>query len=149
MQVESAERARVQAYWVLNGALDWARLILREDARQGGPDYLAEPWAVALAPARLTTFLAAERGEALVGACADVCTDYCDITGEGFRRLLGFIKPGVGEWEIEAELLHEFRERSGIGHSRTRDAAKNSGRQNAHLTWSTVIAPQQRGERTN
>lgn len=32
----------------------------------------------------------------------------CDITGAGFRRLLGFIKPGVGEWEIEAELLHEF-----------------------------------------
>jgi Xaa-Pro aminopeptidase len=32
----------------------------------------------------------------------------CDITGEGFRRLLGFIKPGVGEWEIEAELIHEF-----------------------------------------
>ena len=31
----------------------------------------------------------------------------CDITGEGFKRLLGFIKPGVGEWEIEAELLHE------------------------------------------
>lgn len=32
----------------------------------------------------------------------------CYITEAGFRRLLGFIKPGVGEWEIEAELLHEF-----------------------------------------
>lgn len=32
----------------------------------------------------------------------------CDITEAGFRRLLGFIKPGVGEWEVEAELLHEF-----------------------------------------
>jgi len=32
----------------------------------------------------------------------------CDITGAGFGRLLGFIKPGVGEWEIEAELIHEF-----------------------------------------
>ncbi len=32
----------------------------------------------------------------------------CDITGAGFRRLLDFIRPGVGEWEIEAELLHEF-----------------------------------------
>ena len=32
----------------------------------------------------------------------------CDITEAGFRRLLGFVKPGVGEWEIEAELLHEF-----------------------------------------
>ena len=32
----------------------------------------------------------------------------CNITEKGFRRLLGFIKPGVWEHEIEAELLHEF-----------------------------------------
>lgn len=31
-----------------------------------------------------------------------------DITEAGFRRALQFIKPGVGEWEIEAEYLHEF-----------------------------------------
>jgi Xaa-Pro aminopeptidase len=39
----------------------------------------------------------------------------CDITEAGFRRLLGFIKPGVGEWEIEAELLHEFVRRGSRG----------------------------------
>ena len=33
MAVESAERQRVQASWILGGALDWARLILREDGR--------------------------------------------------------------------------------------------------------------------
>jgi len=75
IEVETAQRARVQSTWILTGALDWARLILREDARQGGPDYLSEPWAVALAPARLTTFLAAERGEALVGDDADGVQD--------------------------------------------------------------------------
>jgi Xaa-Pro aminopeptidase len=32
----------------------------------------------------------------------------CAITEAGFRRVLGFIRPGVGEWEIEAEYLHEF-----------------------------------------
>lgn len=32
----------------------------------------------------------------------------CDITEKGFRRLLNFIKPGVMEYEIEAELIHEF-----------------------------------------
>ncbi|WP_396636131.1 aminopeptidase P family protein [Maribacter sp. R77961] len=32
----------------------------------------------------------------------------CSITEKGFRRLLGFVKPGVWEYEIEAELLHEF-----------------------------------------
>lgn len=32
----------------------------------------------------------------------------CDITEKGFRRLLPFVKPGVWEYEIEAELVHEF-----------------------------------------
>ena len=32
----------------------------------------------------------------------------CDITEKGFRRVLEFTKPGVWEYEIEAELLHEF-----------------------------------------
>ncbi|MCG2460895.1 aminopeptidase P family protein [Flavobacteriaceae bacterium F89] len=32
----------------------------------------------------------------------------CDITEKGFRRLLEFVKPGVWEYEVEAELLHEF-----------------------------------------
>ncbi len=61
VEVESAERTRVQAGWVLTGALDWARLILREDARAGGADHLGEPWSVPLQEARLSTFLAADR----------------------------------------------------------------------------------------
>jgi Xaa-Pro aminopeptidase len=32
----------------------------------------------------------------------------CNITEAGFRRILGFVKPGVGEWEVEAEFIHEF-----------------------------------------
>lgn len=32
----------------------------------------------------------------------------CDITEDGFRRILGFTKPGVKEYELEAEFLHEF-----------------------------------------
>ena len=32
----------------------------------------------------------------------------CNITEKGFRRLLQFVKPGVWEYEIEAELIHEF-----------------------------------------
>ena len=64
VEVESAERARVQSLWVLTGALDWARLILREDARSGGADYLSEPWAVPLEEARLSSFLATEKTSA-------------------------------------------------------------------------------------
>jgi general secretion pathway protein K len=61
VEIEQAERDRVQASWILTGALDWARLILREDARAGGPDHLGEPWAVPLQEARLSTFLAADK----------------------------------------------------------------------------------------
>ncbi|MFN4911104.1 MAG: aminopeptidase P family protein [Flavobacteriales bacterium] len=32
----------------------------------------------------------------------------CDITDKGFRRVLGFVKPSVWEYEIEAEFAHEF-----------------------------------------
>ena len=32
----------------------------------------------------------------------------CNITEKGFRRVLGFVKPGVMEYEIEAEYMHEF-----------------------------------------
>lgn len=31
-----------------------------------------------------------------------------DITEKAFRRVLGFVKPGVMEYEIEAEIVHEF-----------------------------------------
>jgi Xaa-Pro aminopeptidase len=38
----------------------------------------------------------------------DLIQHACDITERGFRRLLSFVKPGVWEYEIEAELIHEF-----------------------------------------
>jgi general secretion pathway protein K len=60
VEVEAADRTRVQSEWILQGALDWARLILRED--RNGADHLAEPWAVPLQEARLSTFLAADQG---------------------------------------------------------------------------------------
>ena len=80
VEVETAERARVQSLWVLTGALDWARLILREDARSGGADHLGEPWAVPLEEARLSTFLAAEKG---------VVVDNTDAANQAF--LSGYI----------------------------------------------------------
>jgi general secretion pathway protein K len=63
VQVETAERSRAQSAWILSGALDWAGLILKEDARPsaGQVDHLGEPWAVPLAEARLSTFLASDK----------------------------------------------------------------------------------------
>ena len=38
----------------------------------------------------------------------EIMQQACNITEKGIRRLLGFVKPGVMEYEIEAELVHEF-----------------------------------------
>ena len=64
VEVEAAERARVQSAWLLTGALDWSRLILsgdysEDERKRQMVDHLGEPWAVPLAEARLSTFLAA------------------------------------------------------------------------------------------
>lgn len=66
VHVEAAERARSQAAWILVGATDWARLLLREDVRSGQQsgrniDSLGEPWATRLEEARLSSFLAADK----------------------------------------------------------------------------------------
>lgn len=41
----------------------------------------------------------------------------CDITNDGFRRVLKFVKPGVTEYEIEAEYSHEFIRKGATGHA--------------------------------
>ena len=78
VEVESAERQRIQSSWLLNGAFDWTRLILREDAlagvagssltssggqvsASGGVDHLGEPWALPLKEAKLSTFLSQDQ----------------------------------------------------------------------------------------
>jgi len=64
VQVRSIEnqRLQLQMQWVLRGALDWAGLILREDARHSSVDDLTEPWAVPLAETRLDQYV--DNGEA-------------------------------------------------------------------------------------
>ena len=52
----------------------------------------------------------------------------CNITEKGFRRILSFIRPGVMEFEIEAEIIHEFiRNRSkGFAYEPIIGSGKNS-----------------------
>lgn len=61
VQVEAAERARAQATWILTGALDLGRVVLRLDARKPGVDHLGEPWATQLQEASLSSLLAQDR----------------------------------------------------------------------------------------
>jgi general secretion pathway protein K len=63
IEVETAERARTQADWLLNASLDWGNLILRTQARSNGPnqeDDLGQPWATPLAETKLSSFLSAD-----------------------------------------------------------------------------------------
>ncbi|WP_295772322.1 aminopeptidase P family protein [uncultured Mucilaginibacter sp.] len=43
----------------------------------------------------------------------------CDITHDAFVRVLKFVKPGVTEYEIEAEITHEFLRQRATGHAYT------------------------------
>lgn len=42
-----------------------------------------------------------------------------DITGKAFQRVLKFVKPGVWEYEVEAEIIHEFIRNRATGHGYT------------------------------
>jgi general secretion pathway protein K len=61
VQIRSIENQRLlaQATWIERAAVDWARLILRDDQRRTSVDELGEPWAVPIAETRLSDFLGA------------------------------------------------------------------------------------------
>jgi general secretion pathway protein K len=126
VQIEVAERSRMQSSWILSGALDWAKLILKEDAKSGGPDHLGEPWAVPLAEARLSTFLAADKDNTdggpeafLSGSITDIQSRYnlrnlVDNTGKidatqvaAFKNLLRAINVGEGVADRIADGLRQ------------------------------------------
>lgn len=47
-------------------------------------------------------------------------TQHCiDITGKAFQRVLDFVRPGVWEYEVEAEVIHEFIRNAATGHAYT------------------------------
>lgn len=47
----------------------------------------------------------------------DTIQEACNITEKAFRRVLNFVKPGVYEYEIEAEIIHEFIRNRSNGHA--------------------------------
>jgi len=64
VEIEAAERGRSQTQWMMTGALDWTRLILREDALSGqdkNVDHLGEPWALPVQESKLSTFLSQDQ----------------------------------------------------------------------------------------
>jgi len=57
----------------------------------------------------------------------------CDITEKAFHRVLKFVKPGVMEYEVEAEYTHEFIRNGSRGHAYTPIIA--SGKNNVILHY--------------
>jgi len=116
VQIEAAERARAQSAWILQGVLDWARLILREDARANlaantPVDHLDEVWAVPLAEARLSTFLAAESGSGDEGPEAFLSGSLHDAQAQyNLRHLLG----GTEVPALELRVLERLCEGAGV-----------------------------------
>ncbi len=47
----------------------------------------------------------------------ELIQEACNITGKAFERVLRFVKPGVMEYEVEAEITHEFIRNRATGHS--------------------------------
>ena len=65
IEVETAERARTQADWLLNASLDWGNLILKSQIKQTQiEDDLGQPWATPLAETKLSSFLSADGNHA-------------------------------------------------------------------------------------
>lgn len=74
----------------------------------------------------------------------DLIQKACDITEKGFRRVLKFLKPGVNEFEIEAECIHEFIRHGSKGFAYTPIIA--SGKNNIVLHYIENSLPCRDGE---
>lgn len=62
-EVEKAERDRAQSVWLLNGALDWVRLVLILGIEQDQHVYYGQGWDNKLKESRLSTFLAVDQSD--------------------------------------------------------------------------------------
>lgn len=63
----------------------------------------------------------------------------CDITKDAFKRVLKFVKPGVSEYEIEAEIIHEFIKQRATGHGYTPIIASGKNANILHYTDNNQI----------
>lgn len=111
VQVRSIENQRMQLQkkWILRGAIDWARLILREDKKQSNVDHLGEPWAVRLEDTRLDQYV--ENGRADTDA-SDASLSGQVIDAQSLYNLNNLATDGVvdgREIAVFARLLTNLR----------------------------------------
>ncbi len=135
VQVRSIEnqRLQLQKQWILRGALDWARLILREDAKYSAIDDLSEPWAVPLSDTKLDQYVEeggaqGDAGNAVLSGAIQDAQARLNLTGlasggeinatevANFERLLSSLRqdPGLARAAAQ-ELAASQRRSSGSG----------------------------------
>jgi general secretion pathway protein K len=114
IEVEGAERTRAQAAWILTGALDMGRVMLRVDARTPGADHLGELWATRLEEASLSSLLAQDRNNNVEGTPEA-------FLGGGIRdaqqryNLRNLVEPATGKLvQAEVEALMRLCETAAV-----------------------------------
>ena len=139
VQVRSIDnqRLQLQKQWVLRGALDWARLILREDGKYSAIDDLTEPWAVPLSETRLDRYIdsAALRGEAMTAVLSGAIHDaqarlnLSALASHGeidpaevaaFEKLLGFLRQDSRLARAVAQAIAQSQRPADAGSDRPR-----------------------------
>jgi general secretion pathway protein K len=153
IEVETAERARGQAQWLLNASLDWGNLILKSSIRNGHTDDdLGQPWATPLAETKLSSFLSADGSHAddsgpeayLSGQITDAQSKY------NLYNLLIASGQNIGR-NTEIERLQTLFQAIGVspevattiaaGMRSSDDAQRNAGDASNQTPPSTVLMP--------
>ena len=124
--IEWQLRETAQARRILQGAEDWALLILREDARRSLIDHLGEPWAIPLQEGRLADFLkdSADAAALNQSRVQDVWLSGRIVDADARYNLMRLTIPGAAQpreralWlriaaqaELPAELAREVMQR--------------------------------------
>lgn len=147
VQVRSIEnqRLQLQKQWILRGALDWARLILREDAKYSAIDDLSEPWAVPLSDTKLDQYVEeggtqGDTGNAVLSGAIQDAQARLNLTGlasggeinavevASFERLLSALRqdPGLARAAAQ-ELAASQRQSSGASAGATAGTDTSAG----------------------
>ena len=143
VQVRSIENQRLQLQkeWVLRGALDWARLILSEDAKFSSTDTLDEPWAVPLAEIRLDQYM--ENGHADTDA-ADATLSGSINDAQARYNLTNLCPNGVinpVEVAVFERLLNQFQLNTALAQATAEMLAATHSPQTANASNNNTPAP--------
>ncbi|MBQ0960056.1 type II secretion system minor pseudopilin GspK [Ideonella sp. 4Y11] len=117
IEVEGAERARSQASWLVQGAVDWARLILRtdlQDTKHRNIDSLDEVWATPLQDVRLSEFLAADRNNSADSSGLDAFLTGRITDAQSRYNLRNLVQDEKEDADLQLQLMQRLCDTLGL-----------------------------------